>query len=426
MTYQAVLERLAGLARFGVKPGLQRVSEALRRLDDPQRRFSSIHLAGTNGKGSTAALLACCLRAQGRKVGLYTSPHLCRFTERIVVSGVEIPHGALVRWAQRVFALDLPLTFFEVATVIAFSHFAEQGVELAVVETGLGGRLDATNVLSPLVAVLTRIDLDHQDVLGPDLAAIAREKAGIIKPRIIVISAPAAPEVMHVVRDRCQRQGACLWIKDQDFQLRPQDAGLHFEGQGTRLTGLRIALAGAHQHENAALCLAALSALHQQGIKIDWLKVPQALATALWPGRLEWLGDHLLDGAHNPCGARALAAALDPQRRYCLIFGLLGVRSAPEILRPLLPLTSQVIFTTPRSPRAVDPRELSAHVPGSEVAASLEDALALAEGTSEPKLITGSLYLVGEARALLGGESRDSLEVQDPLAGPNKPINLPN
>ena len=417
MTYRAVLERLAHLARFGVNPGLQRVTEALSRLGDPHQRFASIHLAGTNGKGSTAALLASCLRAQGRRVGLYTSPHLCRFTERILVSGEEISHVDLARVAERVFALDLPLTFFEVATVIAFTHFAEQGVELAVVETGLGGRLDATNVLSPLVAVLTHIDLDHQDLLGADLPAIAREKAGIIKPGVLTIAAPAAFAVEEVLVHRCEQQGARLWIADQDFHLRREPAGLVYTGQGVLLEGLRLSLLGDHQRENAALCLASLCALDRRGFPIHWEKVALALATASWPGRLEWIGDHLLDGAHNPCGARALAAALDPGIRYCLIFGLLGVREVAEILRPLLPLSSRVIFTAPRSPRAVDPRILLAHAPGSAAAPRLTDALELAVDSPGPRLITGSLYLVGEARALLGGEIMDPLAAQDPLPG---------
>jgi len=429
-SYRLTLERLEAQGRFGVRLGLERMAVVLARLGHPHRKFLSVHLAGTNGKGSTAAMIASCLQQAGRRTGLYTSPHLSRFTERIRVDGVEVSRDEVVRLAAVVLETDPELSFFEVVTGMAFVHLAEQGVEVAVVETGLGGRLDATNVIDPLVCVLTRIGLDHTDVLGRELRQVAREKAGIIKPGRAVVCAPlATEEVTRVVEDRCRDLDAKLWLLGRDFHLSAarEAEGLPWSAGRARYIGPdgpvllpRLGLAGGFQLENAALCLAAIDQLRRHGINVDAQHLHRGLADVRWPGRFEWVGRHLLDGAHNPGGTRALAHSLSDGERFTLVFGVIGERDAVELVQPLLPRCGRVIVTRARSERAAEPpdlaRALGPLVQGKvEVARDLEQALRLASDSAEPVLVTGSLYLVGEARELLLGEPADPVRIADPL-----------
>jgi dihydrofolate synthase/folylpolyglutamate synthase len=413
--YAAALRRLQGLGRLGVRFDLSRLAPALRRLGHPERRFRSVHLAGTNGKGSTAAMIAACLEEAGLRTGLYVSPHLSRFTERIRIDGAEIDRAEVPGLSRRVLSAGPELTFFEAVTVMALSHFAERGVEVAVVETGLGGRLDATNVVTPEVAVLTRIDLDHTDILGRELIEVAAEKAGIIKRGVPVVSAPpATAEVAALLERRSAELDAPLLLLGRDFQLR---AG-SFEGQAWSLRDLELGMAGGHQLENAALCLAALERLQGRGIAVTPEHARRGLAGVRWPGRMEWIDRrHLLDGAHNPCGARALARGL-PDRRFVIVMGLLGSRSAAEFLRPLASRCARLVLTRPRSERAVPPEAMAREVVGMvrevEIAPDLRAALRSAGG-EHPVLVTGSLYLVGEARELLLGEPGDPELTADPL-----------
>ena len=412
--YARTLTRIQSLGRFGVRFGLERITEALERLGRPQERFPAVHIAGTNGKGSTAAMVESCLRAAGVHAGLFTSPHLCRFTERIRVDGQEIGKRDVVRLAEQ--ALAEGLTFFEVVTAMAICAFAEQGVDLAVMETGMGGRLDATNVVRPVVCVLTHVGLDHTEVLGPDLATVATEKAGIFKPGVPVVSAPPpSPEVEDVVRRRCAELEAPLYIMDRDFRLEVDGEDSVFRMDDWTLRGFTPALPGTHQRQNAALCLAALGCLRRRGWRLEDDHVRRGLADVRWPGRLEWVDDqHLLDGAHNPDGAEALARELSSSgRRFCLVLGTNGPRDAAPLVEPLLALADQVVFTRPRSDRALDPEQLARMFPGAVAAPDLAAALALARADL-PRLITGSLYLVGEARALLAGEPVDPVATADP------------
>jgi dihydrofolate synthase/folylpolyglutamate synthase len=416
------LARLQGLSRFGVRFGLDRVRQVLGSLGDPQMSFPSIHIAGTNGKGSTAAMIESVLRASGLRAGLYTSPHLCRFSERIQVAGREISPERLTEAIARVLEVDPELSFFEAATAIGFLHFAEEQVELAVVETGLGGRLDATNVLvRPLVTVLTRIDLDHQEQLGSDLSAIAAEKAGILKPGVPVVSAPfATPEVARVVERRAGKLGAPLRVVGRELRVARGKGGLRFESQRGVVEAISLGLLGAHQVENATLALAALEEVVAAGRPIAAAALRDGLRTARWPGRLEWIAREgvLLDGAHNSCGAHALGAALAErgQGPYRVILGLLGPKDPRPVLAPLLPHLSGLIATRPRSLRALDPSRIAELLPGrATTAPDLASALAEARDGRDPILVTGSLYLVGEARALLLGEETDPIALADPL-----------
>ena len=360
--YERALRRLTGLGRLSLRAGLERVAGALERLGAPQQRFAAVHVAGTNGKGSTAAFLTAALRAAGHRTGLYTSPHLCRFSERIQVDGVEIPEPAVVEGLERVLQAEPSLTFFEAATVIAFQHFAAEGVEVAVVETGMGGALDATNVISPRVSVLTRIDLDHLEIIGPDQRAVAREKAGIIKAGAASVSAPAHPVVLEELARRSAEVGVPLLVGGRDFHWRHQADGLLVDGPAGVRRGLRLSLAGDHQWENAALAVTALDLLARSGRPVPEAAIRRGLAEARWPGRLERVGEVLLDGAHNGNGARALAAFLDgDSRRWTVVLGLLGPRQPEEVMEPLRRHARRFLLTRPDNARALDPALLLAH-----------------------------------------------------------------
>ena len=397
--YRHLLERLFALRGRGVDFDLARPRRVARALGHPQDAFRAIHVAGTNGKGSTAALIESALRAAGVRTGLYTSPHLVRFTERIAVAGREIARADIVRAVDEVerAAAGEPLTFFEIATLAAFQHFREQSVEVAVVEVGLGGRLDATNLLpAPLACVLCSLALDHQSYLGGDLKSIAAEKAGIIKPGCPVVAAlPEDPAAAQVITERAAAVGAPLRFLGRDFDARDVPP---------------LALAGAHQRHNGALAKAALEAA---GLGVS----PDALARGFrevrWPGRLERLGDVLLDCAHNPDAAAALALTLvEPPS---LVFGALADKDAAGMLAALAPKAARIWLTAPPSPRAADPAALAALWPGARVEPDPAAALAAARARGGTVLVTGSTYLVGAVRALLTDEPADPIMVADPL-----------
>ena len=388
MTYHQALEALLGLRRFGVRPSLDGIARALETLGHPEREFSVVHIAGTNGKGSTAAFCASLLGAANCRTGLYTSPHLCRFTERIQIDQKEVSGQEIAEWTERLLPLDL--TFFETVTAMAFCIFRARGVEVAVVEAGLGGRWDATNVVSPRVAVVTGVALDHVEVLGGSLTSIAREKAGIFKPGVPAVAACKDPDARQVLIDEAARVGSPLTLLGRDFSPFPGPLGL----------------VGAHQADNAAL---AREAIARAGYSVD----ERALANTRWPGRLEWLTPEILvDAAHNPDGAAALAAALPSlfPGPFTLVVGVLDDKDAAGILHALAPLAARVILTRPRSPRALDPAGLPV---AGEITQSLAEALALRQG---PTVICGSVFLVGEARHLLLGEPMDAILAQDPAA----------
>ncbi|MBK8480289.1 MAG: bifunctional folylpolyglutamate synthase/dihydrofolate synthase [Proteobacteria bacterium] len=392
------------------------MARALAALGDPQRSLRCVHVAGTNGKGSTAAMLAWALQLAGHRVGLYTSPHLSRFSERMRIDGVEIAAPQLLRLLDRVQGCGLELTFFETLTAIALLWFAEQRVAVAVVEAGLGGRLDATNVVQPEVSVITSIALDHAEVLGATLAQIAGEKAGIIKAGVPAVVAAGA-EVEAVFAARCAALGAPHWREGRDFACAADEAGeLAYHGlDGSTLQALRLALAGSHQRSNAALALATLELLGERGLAVSADARRAALATVRWPGRMEWIGSqHLLDCAHNPAGARALAAALAPRRDFVVVFSALREKAAAAMLEALRPCTARLVLTRAAVDRAALPAALRDLVGAGEVAANLGAALASLADDPRPRLVTGSSYLVGEARVLLLGEAADAVALADP------------
>ncbi|PNY82994.1 bifunctional folylpolyglutamate synthase/dihydrofolate synthase [Deinococcus koreensis] len=402
--------------RFGVRPGLERVRALLARLGDPQQSFRVVLVGGTNGKGSTAATLAAMLSADGRRVGLFTSPHLTRFTERFRVDGQELPEATVAAALARLrpVAEELEATFFEIVTVLGALLFAQAGTEVAVMEVGLGGRLDATNALEPVLSVITTVDLDHTEVLGHTLEAIAAEKAGILRAGL-----PAVTGVDMTLLPILQGRGADLWALGWHVGLQIQSFG--WDGSELSLSlprqtlSLHTPLMGEHGARNAALAAAAAFRL---GASREAIR--KGAAAVSWPGRLEVLpgpgGRIILDGAHNPAGARALADTLRGLGvgRLPVVFGAAGDKDIGGVAQALRPLASHVILTrSALSPRAADLAALAELFPDVPVSRTSGPAQALAAlaGLGEPlALVCGSLYLIGEVRPLLLGEATEGRE----------------
>jgi dihydrofolate synthase/folylpolyglutamate synthase len=401
---------------------LSRVEKLLAALGDPHENFDVVHIAGTKGKGSTAVLIEAGLRAAGYRTGLYTSPHLHTFRERIRVGGEMIPREEVVALVEEIQALieRMPdTTTFEAITAIGFLYFARQGVEIAVVEVGLGGRLDATNVVTPEASVITSLSLDHTYLLGDTLAEIAYEKAGIIKPGVPVVLAPQKPEARQVIETVSQERHAALTEIGRDWTYTPGQTDL--DGQPFTITHTAeptaalngtywIPLLGRHQLENAATAVATLDVLRQRGFDIPTEAIHDGLRQARWPGRMEILSrDPLVvtDCAHNPYSAQVLADALRewfPERRWTLIFGASADKDVAGVLEALLPMSSYVIVTRSDHPRALAPVKLADMVAdlgsGAEVSVGVEKALQHGLAATPPHngvLVTGSIFLVADA-----------------------------
>ena len=417
---------LHNLQRFGVKLDLQNVGAVLSACGDPQRRFPSVHVAGTNGKGSVCAMLASILRADSRRVGLYTSPHLADVRERIRIGGRIISEadfdgllGRVRRTIDRLLAsgrLEAHPTYFEVLTILAFLHFAERQVDVAVIEVGMGGRFDATNIIAPLVSVITSISLDHREYLGSTLAEIAFEKAGIIKPGVPVVSGAEGRAAGAVIRRRARELGSPLvsaFGRDGTLFAARTAAGFRFRYDfcGEPFS-FRLKLPGGHQGENAAVAIAAARTLGCVERPIDSRTILSGLAAAEWPGRLEAVGRRplvLLDGAHNEDGARALASYVREFVRgpLVLVFAMLKDKAVARSAEVLFPRPETIILTSIPSPRAASPEAILKAAPRFRskivIEPDLRAAIAQARSLAGPKgtvLIAGSLYLIGEVKKL--------------------------
>jgi dihydrofolate synthase/folylpolyglutamate synthase len=426
MTYAEAVARLLALRggeHAGMRPGLERIETLLEALGNPERRYMLVQVAGTNGKGSVAAMLAAILKADGRRVGLYTSPHLVSFRERIRVDGEAIAEDDVADGFDAIATLvaRLDATMFEASTALALDHFAREAVDVAVLEVGLGGRLDATTVGTPAVTALARIDLDHQEVLGATLAAIAVEKAAIIRSGVAV-SAAQAPEAADVLIARAAAVGVPLLMEGRELSVRVRARDLDAQtidaaGPGWRLEGLRLPLLGVYQPSNALVALAAARTL---GVRDAACR--EGLARARWPGRFEVLRARdrivVLDGAHNPAGAVALAASLTEwfgDTPLTLVFGALRDKDAPGMLAALAPRARRLIFTASSSPRAARPEALRDAAPvgaAVELADSAPEALALA--AREPRTpilcVAGSLSLLGDVLRSTRGDKPCPIE----------------
>jgi len=402
----AYLDNLKGR---GIRPGLGPVRRLLQQLGSPQARYKSILVGGTNGKGSIAATLAEILQAAGYRVGLYTSPHLVDFRERIRVDGAMIPEEALRERIRQVRGKDREgVTYFEFATALALVHFSLCRVDVAVLEVGMGGRLDATNVVRPELTIISNIAMDHAEYLGRRLEDIAREKAGIIKRGGVCITAARQAPVLAVIDRVCREKSARLFRVGREIRLRAKAGGsFDFRGPSLAVSNLALALKGPHQRENTACALGALGILRGRGFKIGNEAVRLGLSAVRWKGRLETVAEHptvLLDGAHNPAGAAALRKALGEfkYRRLILVLGILADKDYRGMIRRLAPLAHRLIATRPPDERALDPDLLAAEAMRwscrVEVLANPRDAVARARavaGAADLICIAGSLYLVG-------------------------------
>ena len=402
MNYSEALDWLYSSQLFGIKLGLENPKRLLREyLAYPPRRTRVIHVAGTNGKGSTCAFIESVARATGTRTGLFTSPHLVRYGERIRVSGIEITEDEIASHLNALRELvaewEQHPTFFELSLALAMKYFTERACELVILETGMGGRLDATTAVPADVAVLTPIALDHQQWLGETLGEIAAEKASIIVPMKKVFSSPQLPEARPIIEQVANERRAPLEFVEEPLQ------------------GYALGLTGEHQHENAAL---ALAALHSVGITLSYETVKAGLGSTSWPGRFERLDSGtgaiasglVLDIAHNPAAAAALAANWIREfgdRKANLIFGAVESKDITGILQALLPIADRVHFVPVNSPRALPPAKLASLLPASsppvEIHQNLQSALDVS--AAFPSLVTGSAFLVGEVKALLDDSS---------------------
>jgi len=444
MSYRETINYLYNLQKYGIKFGLDNISKLMSAFGNPQESFSSVHITGTNGKGTTSAILSSLLQTSGLKVGLFTSPHLVSFTERIRVNDEEIREDEVISLTEeireKVSSLksqvsDFSPTFFEIVTTIALLYFKRKKIDRGVIEVGMGGRLDGTNIILPEVTVITNISYDHMKFLGTTLREIACEKAGIIKERTPVILSSQVPEVLEVIEAKAQEKNAPLYLYGRDFSSvlkREGSTGIYFDYYSgfLEIQDVYLPLLGEYQIENASVGIKAFELLTG---KVTVHSVREGLKNLRWPGRLEMIHDDppiLIDGAHNPAAAVALSNALQknfPRKQIILILGIMADKDIEGIMKPLLPLASTILLTSPGYERAASPEKLSGIAaslgfPDAQTAPTVKDALELAESIcqqSNPPLppftnsslfthhsslivVTGSFYTIGKAKEILG------------------------
>ncbi len=417
--YQQSLDYLYGLEKFGMIFGLNQVERILKAIGDPHREIQAIHIGGTNGKGSTAAMIASILQKEGYRVGLYTSPHLIQFNERIKVNGKEIEKeevAALAEWMREKIeeeGITPPFTFFDFTTAMALYYFSKRVVDIAILEVGLGGRLDSTNVVDPLLSIITNISKDHETYLGKTLSKIAGEKAGIIKKGRPLITAATQPQVLRLFSKICREKGSRYFRVGKEFRYLWTETGdFHYEGLHRKLWGLHLNLKGFHQVINATTALGAVEVLEDLGYPVSADAMVDGLREVDWPGRLEIVASSpkvVLDGAHNPAGALVLREALEKAFQYqhlILLMGVLKDKAFESILHLLTPLADHIILTKPNNDRAAPPsllkKALGKNGKRAEIIEDLKEAIERGlsiTGQEDLFCITGSLYTVGEARA---------------------------
>jgi dihydrofolate synthase / folylpolyglutamate synthase len=417
--YQQSLDYLYRLEKFGMIFGLTQVEKILNAIGNPHKEIQAIHIGGTNGKGSTAAMMSSILQKEGYRVGLYTSPHLIRFTERIKVNGKEIEKeevAALVGWMRKEIeaaGITPPFTFFDFTTAMALHYFKQKLVDLAILEVGLGGRLDSTNVVDPLISIITNIAKDHEDYLGRSILKIAREKAGIIKKGRPLITAATQPQVLRLFSKVCQEKGSPYYRVGKDFlYVRAEDRDFDYEGLNRKLWGIHLNLKGFHQVINATTALGAMEVLEDLGYCVSTEAMVEGVREVDWPGRLEMVSSSpgvILDGAHNPAGALVLKESLEKEFQYqhlILLIGIMKDKDIRSMLHLLAPLADHIILTKPHTDRATPPvllkKALGQNGKKAEIAEDLKEAIERGLSLTQKEdllCITGSLYTVGEARA---------------------------
>ena len=415
-SYKESVSWLFGLQKYGIKFGLSKTTNLLQAFGNPHRNQRYIHIAGTNGKGSVGAMLESILLKAGLKVGFYTSPHLVSFTERFRINRDCITKdtaASLIRELKKVTSQKEPPTFFELTTAMTLIHFFRENVDIGIIETGMGGRLDATNVINPLMSIITNIGLDHQHFLGDTIIDIAKEKGGIIKKGVDLVTATHQSAIVRLFTSLCKKKAAPFWRVGHHARYRRLPSGrLGYYGLKDRFTNLTLGLMGRYQYRNAALSLLALEILKRKGITVSEEAIQLGLADILWPGRLEEVSSHptiILDGAHNPSAMRSLAYSIGRDfdfERLILVVGIMEDKDISNILKKIVPLASRVIYTRPTYYRAANPQHLmnvakefrkdgEVHFP---LSTAIERARDIA-GKKDLILITGSLFTVGEAKS---------------------------
>ncbi|WP_457553528.1 bifunctional folylpolyglutamate synthase/dihydrofolate synthase [Desulfobacula sp.] len=421
--YQKCLDKIYKLGRFGIKLELDTILNILNILNSPQKNYYLVHVAGTNGKGSTATYIASILQTAGFKTGLYTSPHLVRFNERISINGEQISNNHVIEAYEAVHAADTgkrKATFFEIATAMGFYHFSKEKVDWAVVETGMGGRFDATNVITPKVSVITNLSIEHTDYLGNTIKALAKEKGGIIKQNTPAVTGVSQPSGQDVIKQIAKEKSSDIYIYKKDFSTRknPKQNTYTYKGLNNCFHNLIKPLPGDHQKENLSLALAACELIFETLKKTDKkynfneTLVQKGLSTVIWPGRLEHVRQDpliILDGAHNLMAARVLGKYLSAtlnNRKLTLVLGILDDKPYEKMLESLVPCAQNIIITRAKINRSLDPEILkqAARQFTSKPVTIIEDvkqAVTHAIDTSDAKdviCIAGSLYVAGEAK----------------------------
>jgi dihydrofolate synthase/folylpolyglutamate synthase len=419
-SYNKCIKAMYSLRRFGIKPGLSTIKSILHNLDNPQDTYKCIHVAGTNGKGSIASALSSILRTSGYKVGLYTSPHLVKFNERICINNKPVSDKNIVesyKAVNKVTQSDLEATFFELTTAMALYEFNKQKVDWAVIETGMGGRLDATNIIKPVISIISNISVEHQRqrYLGSTIGQIASEKGGIIKKAVPVITGVKQKKATSVLKKIAAEQSAPFYRLGNEFRIRRnKNRTFSYFGINTVWKNMRTGLLGAHQIVNAAIVLAACEILSHNKTNLSFQSIKQGLAQNKWPGRLEIVSSSpliILDGAHNLIATRCLAKFLSKnltKRKITLVTGIMDDKPYAAMLACLLPLCDKAILTCPKIDRALSPERLflSAKkiIQDIEIIPDVSKAIKYAIKTASVNdaiCIAGSLYLVGEAKEAL-------------------------
>jgi len=416
--YKETVSFLYSLERFGILLGLENIASLLEQLDNPQKTFPVIHVAGSNGKGSTSAFIFGILREAGYKTALYTSPHLNDFRERIRVNGSLVPKEAIIESTEKIRRIYDPerTTFFEFTTAVAFDFIAQAKPDIAVIEVGLGGRLDATNTVEPLVTVITDISREHEDYLGTGIAAVAGEKAGIIKPGIPLVTGAGRSEARKVIFEAARRASAT--VKEFGKQFAAKRTGVNvfnYRSEKLVLDGVSLTMPGSHQMKNAALAIAVVAELRDQGYKISETDIRKGIQKTVFPGRFEILRRHpdvIIDGAHTPEGMRLLKSAF--RRRYpgtkaLLLLGMLQDKNYEALVDIIAPIAREVVCVPPQGSRALDPEMLALLVrkkgiPANSVSDIAEGFGILLKKAKEDDVVlaAGSLYMIGRVRRTCG------------------------
>ncbi len=425
MEFKESLRFLYSLQQYGIKFGLSKTENLLKAMGNPQKKLKFIHIAGTNGKGSVATYINSILTHAGYRVGLYTSPHLVSFTERMKINSKNISKSEVVYYTkiiQKIMDKKEPPTFFEAVTAMAINYFADKKVDIAILETGMGGRLDATNVITPLVSIITNISLEHQEFLGNNLIDIAREKAGIVKKSTPLISGVTQREVISMFEDICKSKQSPFFLLNRDFSCTQNNGVYNYSGIKLNLKSLESGLKGIYQKNNLAISIASCELISDMGFYIKKEDIKKGIKNSFWPGRMHIVSTSpimMLDGAHNVDAIYNLSLSLKEFNfdKLILIIGVMADKDVKNILNIIIPRADFVIYSRPEYYRAMDPSILSTKYPKEhkhKVIPCLKDAISFSKDIASKNdlvLITGSLFTVGEALSIIDPENYPKEEV---------------